>query len=41
MFRTFLLLFGDTFKSDFIRSIRYINEDEMSEQDWMTAAKNG
>ena len=41
MFRTFLLLFGDTFKSDFIRSIRYISEDEMSEQDWMTAAKNG
>lgn len=41
MFRTFMLIYGDTFKPEYFKTISYKTEFELSESDWLNSMKNG
>ena len=40
MFRTFMMLYVNKYKTEFLKSIEYKTEEEITEQDWLTSIKN-
>lgn len=40
MFRTFMLIYGETFKPDYITRLEYMTSDQMTEDQWLNAERN-
>lgn len=40
MFRTFMLLYGDTFKEDYVTRLDVMTEDELTEDEWLNSSRN-
>ena len=41
MFRTFMMIYGDTYKKDYLQTITYKTEAELTQEEWMNAMKIG
>ena len=41
MFRTFMMIYGDTYKKDYRQTITYKTEAELTQEEWMNAMKIG